>query len=442
MENTASTQNSPPQNPLERSLELFIDRAELERATDERIKRMGRNAKVHGFRPGKAPLSILRQQYGEGARHETLSEALRNAFQAAVTAQNLNVVGYPRIEEKAGANSESRLAYAAVFEVYPEFTLGDLSGATIERPVLEVGEAEVDQTLEIFRKQRVRYVTAADRPAAKEDRVVVDFIGKKNGEPFQGGQANDYPFVLGRGMMLPAFEAAVEGMKVDEEKTFNVTFPDDYFGKDLAGQTVSFEVKVRQIMAPSLPDVDADFARALGVADGDLAKMRAEVKGNLEREVKKRLEARVQTQVMDALLAANPIAVPNALVEQEIRRIMEAAREDLAARGIKEKNIPIQPAWFAEQAKRRVTLGLIFAEIVKREKLQASKEQIRALVEEAAQTYEDPQEVVQWYYADPNRLADVETLAVEKNVVNWVLARVTVTEQPIAYDALMNPLAE
>ncbi|MDR1849178.1 MAG: trigger factor [Zoogloeaceae bacterium] len=433
MENTASTQN-----PLERSLELFIDRAELERATDERIKRMGRNAKVHGFRPGKAPLSVLRQQYGEGARHETLSEALRNAFHEAVTAQKLNVVGFPRIEEKAEANSEARLAYSAVFEVYPEFTLGDLSGAKVERPVLEVGVAEVDRAIEIFRKQRVRYAPA-ERPAAKEDRVVIDFLGKKNGEPFQGGQASEYPFVLGQGMMLPAFENAVEGMKAGEEKTFEMTFPEDYFAKDFAGQPVSFEVKVRQVMAPSLPDVDADFARALGVADGDLTKMRTEIEGNLKREVKKRLEARVQTQVMDALLAANPISVPNVLIEQEVERMMQSAKQDLAARGMKDKDFPVQPAWFAGQARRRVALGLIFAEIVKQEKINANKEQIRALVEEAAQTYEKPQEVVQWYYADPHRLADVEALAVEKNVVDWVLARVTVTEQPIAFDTLMTP---
>ncbi|MDR0234132.1 MAG: trigger factor [Zoogloeaceae bacterium] len=432
MENTASTPN-----PLERSLELFIDRAALTSATDERIKRIGRNAKIPGFRPGKAPLSILRQQYGEDARHEALSEALREAFHQATTAQNLNVVGFPRIDEKPEANSEEKLAFSAVFEVYPEFTLGDLSGAKIERHTLEVGQAEVERTIEIFRKQRVRYATT-DRAAAKEDRVVIDFLGKKDGEPFQGGEASDYPFVLGRGMMLPAFEEAVEGMKAGEEKAFDMTFPADYFARDLAGQTVRFEVKVRQVMAPSLPEVDADFARALGVPDGDLAKMRAEVEGNLKREVKKRLESRIQTQVMDALLTVNPISVPNLLIEQETGRMMRAARQNMEGRGMSVKDYPVQPAWFTEQARRRVALGLIFAEIVRQEKLQASKEQVRALIEEAAETYEKPQEVVKWYYADPGRLSDVETLAIEKNVVAWVLSRANVTEQPIAFDELMN----
>ncbi|MCL2020799.1 MAG: trigger factor [Betaproteobacteria bacterium] len=432
MENIVSTSN-----PLERSLELFIDRAELTRATDERIRRMGKNAKIPGFRPGKAPLSILRQQFGERARHEALSEALQKDFHKAVTAQNLNVVALPHIKEKPEANRESELAFSAVFEVYPEFTLGDLAGATIERHTLEIGEAEVDQTIEIFRKQRVRYA-AAERPAAREDRVVVDFLGKKDDKPFQGGEANDYPFVLGRGMMLPAFEEAVEGMSAGEEKAFDMTFPADYFARDLAGQAVRFEVKVKEVMAPSLPEVDADFARALGVPDGDLTKMRAEVEGNLKREVKKRLEARVQTQVMDALLAANPISVPRALVEQETGRMMRAAEQDMEARGMKARDYPVQPAWFMEQAKRRVTLGFIFAKIVQQENLQASKEQVRTLIEEAAETYESPQEVVKWYYSDPSRLSDAETLAVEKNVVAWVLSRANVTEQPIAFDALMN----
>jgi len=435
MENTASTPN-----PLERSLELFVDRAALASASDERVKRLGRNAKVPGFRPGKAPLAILRQMYGDRAQHEEISEALQKAFHNAVTEQNLNVVAFPNLKEKPEADTDSALAFTAVFEVYPEFTPGDLSGAEIKRPALEVGDAEVDQTIEIFRKQRVRYA-AVERPAAKEDRVVIDFLGKKDGVPFQGGEAKDYPFILGQNMMLPAFEAAVEGMKAGEEKNFEMTFPEDYFAKDMAGQTVLFEIKVKQVMAPSLPEVDADFARMLGVPDGDLAKMRAEVEGNLRREVKKRLENRIQTQVMDALIAANPIAVPTALVRQEAGRMMQAAQQDMEARGMKAKDFPVQPTWFMEQAKRRVTLGLIFAEIVKRENLQANKEQVRELIEEAAETYERPEEVVKWYYADPSRLSDVETLAVEKNVVAWVLARAKVSDEPVSFDALMNQQA-
>ncbi|WP_303784131.1 trigger factor [Azovibrio restrictus] len=422
-------------NPLERRLDLSVAVDALKSAVEQRLKRIGRTLKMPGFRPGKVPFAMVKQQYGAEAHHEALNEALQEAFGKAAMESKLRVAGYPRIEPKE-TDSTTHLEFVAVCEVYPEFALGDLSASSIERPVLEVGAAEVDKTLEILRKQRVRY-SATERGAAKEDRVVIDFLGKKDGEPFQGGQASDYPFVLGQGMMLPEFEAAVEGMKAGESKTFEMTFPADYFAKDLAGQTVQFEITAKQVMAPVLPEVDADFARTLGIEDGDIAKMRAEIEGNLKREVKKRIEARLKDQVMEVLLAANPIPVPNALVEMEVQRLIQSARQDMEQRGMKAKDFPIQPEWFADQAKRRVTLGLILAEVVQTEKLQAKPEQVKALVEEAAQTYENPAEVVNWYYAQPQRLAEVEAIAVENNVVDWVLARVKVVDVPTTFDELM-----
>ncbi len=434
METTTQTTN-----PLERRLDLSVAIDALESATEQRLKRMGRNMKMPGFRPGKVPFAMVKQQYGAEARHEALTEALNTAFGEAVVGQKLNVAGYPNIEPKK-TESTTHLEFSAVFEVYPEFALGDLSASSVERPVLEVSDAEVDKTLDILRKQRVRYSTT-DRAAAKEDRVVIDFLGKKDGEPFQGGQASDYPFVLGQGMMLPEFEAAVEGMKAGESKTFDMTFPADYFAKDLAGQTVQFEITAKQVMAPTLPEVDADFAKTLGIEDGDIAKMRAEIEGNLKREVKKRIEARLKDQVMDALVSANPIPVPNALVEMEVQRLIQNARQDMEQRGMKAKDFPIQPEWFADQAKRRVTLGLILAELVKSEKLQAKPEQIKALVEEAAQTYENPAEVVGWYYAQPQRLSEVEAVVIENNVVEWVLSKAQVTDKTVAFDELMGQKA-
>jgi trigger factor len=422
-------------NPLERRLDLAVAIDALENATEQRLKRMGRNIKMPGFRPGKVPFSMVRQHYGAEARHEALSEALNAAFGEAVTGQKLNVAGYPRIEPKKSERA-THLEFSAVFEVYPEFILGDLSGASVERPVLEVTDAEVEKTIDTLRKQRVRY-NATDRAAAKEDRVVIDFLGKKDGEPFQGGQAKDYPFVLGRGMMLPEFEAAVEGLKAGESKAFDMTFPADYFAKDLAGQTVRFEITAKQVMAPELPEVDADFARSLGIQDGDVVKMRAEVEENLRREVKKRIESRVKEQITEALLAAAPIPVPNALVGMEVERLVKNAREDAEKRGMKIKDIPVRPEWFAEKAKRRVTLGLIFAEIIKSEKLQAKPEQVRAMIEEYAQTYEKPAEVVQWYYTQPQLLSEVEALVAESNVVEWALSRVKVTDKAIAFEELM-----
>lgn len=426
-------------NPLERRLDLSVAIDVLENATEQRLKRMGRTVKMPGFRPGKVPFAMLKQQYGAEARHEALTEALNAALGNAVVEQKLNIAGYPNIEPKQ-SDSTTHLEFSAVFEVYPEFALGDLSVASIERPVLEVGDAEVDKTLDILRKQRVRY-SATDRGAAKDDRVVIDFLGKKDGEPFEGGQASDYPFVLGQGMMLPEFEAAVEGLKAGESKSFDMTFPADYFAKDLAGQTVQFDITAKQVMAPELPEVDADFARTLGVEDGDIAKMRAEIEGNLKREVKKRTEARLKEQVMDVLLSTNPIPVPNALVELEIQRLIKNAREDMEQRGMKAKDFPIQPEWFADQAKRRVTLGLILAEVVKAEKLQAKPEQVKSMVEEAAESYERPDEVVSWYYSQPSRMAEVEALVIENNVVDWVMSKAKVVDTSVSFDELMGQKA-
>lgn len=423
-------------NELERRIDLSIAIADVEKEMEPRLRRMGRNMKVPGFRPGKVPFAMVKQQYGDQARHEVLSEQLDRAFGEAVTAQKLHVAGYPRLEPKA-TESTTHMEFTAVFEVYPEFVPGDLSAAEIERPTLEVGAAEIEKTLDILRKQRVRYDNA-DRGAAKEDRVVIDFTGKKDGVAFQGGSATDYPFVLGQGMMLPDFENAVEGAKAGESKTFDLTFPEDYHAKDLAGQTVQFEITVKQVQGPRLPDVDADFAKMMGVTDGDVEKMRAEVEANLKREVKRRIEAKIKDQVMEALLKANPISVPASLVDMEIQRLMQSARKDMEQRGMKMTDMPLQPEWFADQAKRRVTLGLILAEVVKTENLQATPEQVRSMVEDMAASYEQPEEVVRWYYAQPQRLSDVEGVAIESNVVEWVLGKAKVTDKAAVFDELMS----
>ncbi len=422
-------------NELERRIDLSIAISDVEKEMEQRLKRMGKNIKMAGFRPGKVPFSIIKQQHGDQARHEVLSEELDRVFGETVTAQKMRVAGYPRIEPKT-SESTTHLEFHAIFEVYPDFTPADMSTAEVERPVLEVTAAEVDKTVDILRQQRVSYEDT-DRAAAKGDRVVIDFLGKKDGEPFQGGQAADYPFVLGQGQMLPDFESAVEGARTGESKTFDLTFPADYFAKDLAGQTVQFEITVKQVQAAKLPEVDAEFAQGMGIADGDVAKMRAEIEANLKREVKRRIEGKLKDQVMEALIKANQIAVPNALVEMEIQRLMQAARQDMEQRGMKVKDMPIQPEWFADQAKRRVTLGLILAELVKTEKLQAKPEQVRAMVEETAQSYEQPEEVIRWYYAQPQRLGEVEGVAIENNVVEWVLGKAKVTDKAAVFDELM-----
>ncbi len=439
METNATTTNAeaaPLTKPLERRMDLALAIADLEKETDVRLKRIGKNIKMPGFRPGKVPANIVKQQYGDQARYEAMNEALEKAFGETVKVQALRVAGQPSIEPKT-SESTTHMEFSAVFEVYPEIKLGELKDVEIERPVLEVGAAEMDSTLAVLRKQRVRY-EPVDRAAASGDRVTIDFLGKKDGVPFQGGQANDYPFVLGEGAMLADFENAVLGLKAGETKSFEMTFPADYSAKELAGQAVNFEITVKEVREAILPEIDADFAKALGVEDGDIAKMSAEIEANLKREVKKRLHGRVKDQVMQALLKANPIDVPNALVEMEIQRLMQSARQDMEQRGgVKMKDFPMQREWFVDQAKRRVSLGLILSEIVKVNELHAKADQIKTIVEETAQSYEHPEEVIRWYYAQPQRLAEIEGVAIEDNVVAWALSSARVVDKTVAFDELM-----
>ncbi|WP_310450785.1 trigger factor [Sulfuritalea sp.] len=424
---------------LERRIDMTVALAEIEKDVAQRLKQMSRTVKMAGFRPGKVPMKMVAQQYGSQARSEAIGAAVEKAYGEKLREQNLRVAGYPRIEPKADA-SPGLLGFTAVFEVYPEIALGDVSGQAIEKPQLTVTDAEVDKTLDVLRKQRVTYVET-DRASAKDDRLVIDFVGRKDGEEFPGGKASDYSVMVGGGMMLPDFEAQMEGVTAGETKTFDVSFPADYQAAELAGSTVQFEMTVKKVEAARLPEIDAEFAKQLGVADGDTAKMRVEVRANLEREVKKRLLAKVKEQVMEALLKVNPIEVPKALVQMESEQMAETARRDMESRGMGMKNIPVEASWFTEQATRRVKLGLLLAELVKAKDLHVKPEQVRAIVDEFAETFEDPKEVVRWYYSQPQRLAEAEALALENNVVDWVLANAKVSEAPIAFDALMGNAA-
>ena len=424
---------------LERRIDMSVPLTEIDRDVEQRLKRLARTVRMPGFRPGKVPFKLVVQQYGPQARSEAVGEAVQKAFGDAVRERNLRVAGYPRIEPKQGEDA-AQLQFSAVFEVYPEIALGDVSGRQIERAVLTVGEPEVDKTIEVLRKQRMVFVQA-DRPAADGDRVVVDFTGRIDDAVFQGGHATDYPIVLGAGTMLPDFESQLRGVGAGASKTFDLTFPADYHAKELAGKTATFEVAVKRIEAPQLPELNADFARALGIPDGDLGKMRGEVRANLEREVKKRLGARVKDQVMRLILEANPIDVPMALVQSEAQQLVENAKEDLKNRGLDPNQVPVQAAWFMEQATRRVKLGLVMAEMVRGKGLQARPEQVRALVQEMADSYENPSEVVRWYYSQPQQLAQAEALVIEENVVDWVLKNASVSDKDIAFDELMGTAA-
>ncbi|MCL4470912.1 MAG: trigger factor [Candidatus Omnitrophica bacterium] len=431
METTA--QNT---SPLERTLNLAVSLAHMDAEVGNRLKRMARTVKMDGFRPGKVPMKIVAQQYSGQVRQEVLGDVVQKSFADAVKQQNLKVAGYPRIEAKPAEGESKELEFTATFEVYPEVAVGDISAATIERPQVVVGDAEVDKTIEILRKQRVSY-EPVERAAASGDQVTIDYRGTLNGEEFQGGQAKDYRLVLGEGRTLKDFEDPIVGMKAGESKTFELTFPEDYHAKELAGKTVTFEVTLGQVAGAKLPEVDAGFAKTLGVADGNLDTMRSEIRANLEREVKKRINSRVKEHVMQALLDATPFELPKALVEMEIDRLREGASEDMRARGMNVGDISFPAHLFEDQARRRVSLGLILAEVVKANQLQATAEQVRAMVNEFAESYEQPEQVVAWYHGEPKRLAEVEVLVMEDNVVKWALERAKVVEVASAFDELM-----
>ncbi|HCY62774.1 MAG TPA: trigger factor [Oxalobacteraceae bacterium] len=438
---------------LERRITLTVPVEEVKQEVEKRLKVRARTAKAPGFRPGKVPMKMVAAQYGYQVETEVLNDKVGRAFNDAANENNLRVAGYPRIEPKGSEGvAEGMIAFDATFEVYPEVKINDLTTAEVEKVASPVSDAEIDKTIDILRKQRVHYHVKGeqgahgdggpDQTAQNGDRVTVDFVGKIDGVEFAGGKAEDYPFVLGEGRMLPEFEAATIGLKVGESKTFPLSFPEDYHGKDVAGKTAEFTITLKKLEWAHLPEVDAEFAKSLGIADGDLGKMREDIKANLEREVNSRAKAKTKDSVMDALIKITELDVPNALLDQEVERMSEMTRQDMAQRGMNVGNVPFPPELFKPQAERRVRLGLILAELVKTNNLQATAEQVKTQVEEFAQSYEDPQQVVKYYYSDRRRLAEVEALVLEENVVNFVLGKAKVSDKAVAFDELMGNTAQ
>lgn len=423
---------------LERKMTLTLPVEAIRGEVDARLKKLARTVKMDGFRPGKVPMSVVAQRYGYSVQYEVMNDKVGEAFFAAANEANLRVAGQPTITENNSA-PEGEMAFDAVFEVFPDVKIGDLSTAEVERVSAEVGDEAIDRTIDILRKQRRTFAQRAkDAPAEDGDRVTVDFAGKIDGEPFDGGKAEDFSFLIGEGQMLPEFENAVRGMKVGESKTFPLAFPEDYQGKEVAGKTADFMVTVQKIEAGHLPEVNEALAKSLGVTEGTVEGLRADIRKNLEREVKFRVAARNKQAVMDALAAKAELDLPKASVQAEINRLMDSARADLKARGMKDADkAPFPEDIFRPQAERRVRLGLVVAELVRANNLQATPEQIKAHVEEMAASYEKPEEVVRYYYADNRRLADVEALVIENNVTEHVLAKAKVTDKNLAFDELM-----
>ncbi len=422
---------------LERRLSVAVPLQEIDTEVENRLKNMVRTVRLHGFRPGKVPYRIIAQQYGGQVRQEVLGDKLQRTFGDAVTEQNLRVAGPPKFEAKPLGDGAQDFEYSATFEIYPEIEVGDLASAAIMRPQLTIGEAEIDKTIAILRKQRVHF-EPVQRGAETTDQVTIDYRGTIEGAEFEGGQGKDVSVVLGEGRLLPVFEQNISGMRAGESRTFDLEFPADYQAKEVAGKNARFDVTLKAVATPKLPEVDAEFAKSLGIADGDLDKMRAEIKTNLEREVGRRIQARVKDQVMQALLDATSFSPPRVMVEIDAQRLKENAIRDLQTRGIKAADLPPEalPS-FDEPARRRVMLGLILAELVKGKDLQPQPAQVRAAVNDHARSFEDPEQVVKWYHQSTERLREIESMVLEDNVVAWVLGRAKVREESIDFDELM-----
>ena len=432
---------------LDRKVTLAIPKAEVQKETQERLVRLSKTVKMSGFRPGKVPMKMVEKQYGQQVEFEVRFDKAARKFFDITQAQEVKVAGQPKFDIKTEGVADDELAFEATFEVYPEVKIGDLAAAEVTRTKTEISDAEIDKTVDILRKQRVHYHArgeagahgdgGADVAAQNGDRVTLDFVGKIDGVEFAGGKAEDFVFVLGEGRMLPEFEQAALGLKIGESKAFPLTFPEDYHGKEVAGKTAEFTVTLKKVEWAHMPEVDDAFAKSLGIADGSVEKMRADIRENLEREVKRRTHSMLKDQVMEALLKVSELDVPKALVEQDQERLVEMARRDLEQRGMPNaKDMPIPAEMFTQQAERRVKLGLILAEIVKAHGLEAKADQIKAEIEDFAKSYEDPKEVMRWYYGDQQRLAEMEAYVLENNVVNFVCDKAKVTDKSVSFEEL------
>ena len=420
---------------LERNLTVSVPIAQIEAEINTRLKKLARTVKMQGFRPGKVPLKMVERQYGFQVRQEVLSDSVTRSFEEAVKSQNYRVAGYPRFQPVEAGQGAPNVEYTATFEVYPEVVLGDVATKIITRPVTEIVDANVDATLETVRRQRAKY-NRVERPAADGDLVNIDFEGLIAGQPFEGNKASNFAIVVGEKKMLPAFEESLVGLKEGDTKTFPLTFPQDY-AEALRGKTADFTVTVNQVAEPELPPVDADFARALGVKDGDVERLKSEVRENITREVARKVKSVVKEQVMDALLASSTFEIPRALLDAEIAGMQKAAVEDLKSRGMTTQDLTLPPDLFVERATRRLKLFLIVTELVRQHGLQPRPEQVRKVIEEHAESYEQPDQLVRWYYSDRSRLAEVEALVMEDNVVEWAMGKMKVEDTATPFDDLM-----
>jgi trigger factor len=421
---------------LERRMTVVVPMQPIEEEVSQRIANLARTVKLAGFRPGKVPLKLVQQQYGPQVRDEVLSKTVERTFSDAVEENKLRVAGFPSIEHKPFSNVKDQFEYIATFEIFPEIKIDKLDKVKIEKPVLEVTDADVKKTIDVLVKQRATY-ESVKRAAKKGDKVKVTLRASIDGEEVENTGEQGLELVLGEGGRVAEFDDNLAGNKAGSSKTFEISYPEDHKPEQLAGKTVSYEVTFLDVQQAKMPEVDAEFARNLGIEDGDVEKMQAEIKESLKQEVDKRIRSRLKEQVFQVLVDNVEVDLPKALLDVEVKRLMQMTQNNLKQRGVDVSNITLEPALFEEQAKRNASLRLILGEIITKNNLQATPEQIRAMVDQFGQSFERPEEVVRWYYEDPTRLEEPAALATEENVVSWVLAAAKVTDKKVKFDDLM-----
>jgi len=419
---------------LERRMTIGVPAERIEKEVNKRLQQTAQRAKVPGFRPGKVPMSVIRQRYEDSARQEALGDLIQATFYEAVVEQKLNPAGAPAVEPKTFEKGKD-LEYIATFEVFPEFAVAGFESINVERLSADVADADLDNMLEVLRKQNVRFETV-ERAAANEDQLNIDFVGKIDGEAFAGGSAQATQLVLGSGRMIPGFEDGLVGAKAGEERVLNVTFPEDYQNLDLANKAAEFTVTVNSVSAPTLPELNETFFTQFGIKETGLEGFRTEVRKNMERELRQAIKTKVKNQVMDGLLSSNPIEVPKALLENEVNRLRVQAVQQFGG-NIKPDQLPAE--LFEEQAKRRVVLGLIVAEVVKSNDLKPDEARVREMIQEMASAYQEPEQVVAWYYKNDQQLNEVRSVVLEEQVVDTVLQKASVTDKAVSYEEAVKP---
>lgn len=420
---------------LERRITVQVPEERIEKEVEGRLQRLARTAKLKGFRPGKVPMNVVKSHYGAQVRQEVMGDVIQSSFYEAVVKENLRPAGLPTIEPKSFGEGKS-LEYIATFEVMPEIEPASLKGVKLEKVSAEVTDADVDAMLETLRKQRTRW-DAVERGAKEGDRVVIDFKGTIDGTEFKGNEGKQVPVVIGAKRMITGFEEGLVGAKAADSLTLDLKFPEEYGYKEVAGKPVQFAVTVHRVEEAHLPELNDEFAKSFAVTEGGVEALRKEVRQNMERELEQAVIGRVKQSVMDKLIELNKIDLPKALIKQEAEQLAAQMRQNMHIPAGK-SGVNLDSAMFEDQASRRVGLGLVLSEIIKRNDLKADPAKVREQVEKVASTYERPEDVINWYYTDRNRLAEVESLVLENQVVEWVLKEADVTESKSSFNDLMN----